>query len=262
MVLTIKHKMIIYRRYRCDIWGYCFTNMECKIIYNNIGKRTWFGKKLWPLRITKSNLYVHIKNKILRFFYLRWISWRRSKRFKRKRYVYRFVAPRPYYKQLKFNKRFHSIRLTRLYFLTFNEKRFRMMLRKAAKKDGNFETNYLQYLEGRIYALIYRLNFTSDLFWLLNFVKHGLNVLTEVIKIRGINVVLKIGEVLKLGKKWQTKFSINIKERIRYRTLLFPPPKFIYHCYTFFYFYLMRFPQRKDLVYPISIDLQRVTGYY
>lgn len=220
-----------------------------------------FGKK-WLFRINKINFSIFIKSKIVRFFFFKWILRRSMSWANRQRYVYKFVAPLPYHKQLKFNKRFHSIRLTRLYFLTFNEKRFRTMLRKAAKKDGNFEINYLQYLEGRIFAIIYRLNFTPDLFWLLNFVKHGLNIFTEFVSIRCINVVLKIGEILKLGKKWQKKISINIKERVRYRTLLFPTPKYIYHCYTFFIFYLMRFPQRKDLVYPFSIDLQRVTGYY
>ena len=61
------------------------------------------------------------------------------KKLRSQRYVYKFVRPFPYVKQLKFNNRFHSIRLTRLYFLIYKDKQFRKLIRLTTKMDGNYE---------------------------------------------------------------------------------------------------------------------------
>jgi len=83
---------------------------------------------------------------------------------RRRRYVYCFDMPEFFRKKRTFNRRFVSLRLTRLYFLTFQDYQFRKLFRKAARMAGNFETNYLMFLEGRILGLLYRLNFSADIF--------------------------------------------------------------------------------------------------
>jgi len=117
------------------------------------------------------------------------------------RYVYKFDAPTFFRKELKFNTRFLSLRLTRLYYLTFHDHQFRNVFRSAAKKDGNFETNYLRFLESRMFALIYRLNLSSDVFWLLRFVKRGFNFLIDTFFINCSNHVLSIGQLLTVRRK-------------------------------------------------------------
>jgi len=257
MVLTIKHKLVIYRRFEKDIWGYCYTDNRCEYIYNVRPRK--YGKTR-PLKLNLKGIY-KIKSPYLAFFYRLW--WIRRHRYykKRQRYVYRFDAPKIRRKRRKFNRRFISLRLTRLYFLTFQDNQFRRLFKKAVKLDGNFETNYLKFLEGRALAIIYRLNLSSDIFWLLGFVKAG-NIYLDFLPIKWINAVIPVGKLITVKKKWHLKFINGLLKRIKLRTLMFPSPTFIFASYSCFFFYLMRYPKRRDLVYPYAIDLQRITGYY
>lgn len=77
-----------------------------------------------------------------------------------------------------------------------------------------------------------------------------------------VNNLVPIGKMITINKKWHAKFINTLEKRIKLRTLLFPAPNFMYTSYSCFFFYLMRYPRRKDLVYPFAIDLQRITGYY
>lgn len=120
MVLTTKHKMILYRRFRKDIWGYCYTDLECLKILKKKTKSFWLRSKFI---IKKSNLYL-LKSKYLKFFFELWWRKKKSWRKRRSRYIYTFDRPSMFKRWLKFNKRFVSIRLTRLYFLTFQDHHF------------------------------------------------------------------------------------------------------------------------------------------
>ncbi len=117
MVLTTKHRMMLYRRFRKDIWGYCYTDMECKTV---VVRKSRSFRSQAQFMIRKGNLYL-LKSPYLKFFFELW--WRKKKSWKkrRSRYIYAFDRPSSYKKWLKFNKRFVSIRLTRLYFLTFQD---------------------------------------------------------------------------------------------------------------------------------------------
>lgn len=259
MVLTTKHRFTIYKRFQKDIWGYCFTDERCEYIYQQF--QTRFGLRNKILRLNMGTVF-KLKSPYLKYFFKLW--WDRRKYFlrKRQRYIYKFNAPTHFRKHRKFNKRFISIRLTRLYFLTFQDFQFRRLFRRAAKMDGNFETNYLRFLEGRVLAIAHRLNFFADIFYILNFIKTGNNFFLDFKPINLVNELIPIGQMITLNKKWHIKIINNLLKRIKLRTLLFPAPKFLYTSYSCFFFYLMRYPKRDDLVYPFAIDLQRITGYY
>jgi hypothetical protein len=77
-----------------------------------------------------------------------------------------------------------------------------------------------------------------------------------------LNLLIPIGQLIRIGKQWHKYFARLLRKRIKMQILLFPTPKFIYSSYKFFFFYILRYPTRKDLVYPFAIDLQRITGYY
>jgi len=252
--------MTIYKRFRRDIWGYSFTDTKCEVAYKNEGKVDRYGRKLRPYLIRLSNLHL-VKSSYLKFFFMLWWRKRKMRRKRQGRYVYKFDAPAPYRKWLKFNKRFVSLRLTRLYFITLQDHQFRKVFRSAAKQDGNFEVNYLRFLEGRIVSIIYRLNLSADIFWLIKFMKEGC-FSVEYNSITFPNYIVPIGKLLTVSKSWHAKFIMTLSKRIKLRTLLFPTPAFIYACYRMFWFYLLRYPRRRDLIYPFPLDLQRITGYY
>jgi len=68
----------------------------------------------------------------------------------------------------KLNKKFISLRLTKLFFITLSYKQFRRLGLKAKSNDGFFEQNYLILLEGRILSIIYRSAFMAIFFKLCN----------------------------------------------------------------------------------------------
>lgn len=123
------------------------------------------------------------------------------KKIRSQRYVYKFVRPLPYIKQLKFNNRFHSIRLTRLYFLIYKDKQFRKLIRLTTKMDGNYERNYLRELECKIYMLLYRYNFHNNIFELLRFVKQDANIALEQKVISCPKVIIGVGQLVKLNAR-------------------------------------------------------------
>jgi len=136
-----------------------------------------------------------LKSTYLPIFFALWC--RKRKRFKSlvKTYVYKYDRPLTYRRWLKFNKRFVSIRLTRLYFINLQDHQFRKLFRTAAKLDGNFESNYLRFLEGRLISIVYRLNLSANIFWLFKFVS-GSNVFLNFKSVSIVNFIVPIGQLL------------------------------------------------------------------
>jgi hypothetical protein len=44
--------------------------------------------------------------------------------------------------------------------------------------------------------------------------------------------------------------------------LLFNFPRYLFISWKHWYLYILKKPKKRDIVYPISIDVQRITGYY
>jgi hypothetical protein len=85
-------------------------------------------------------------------------------------------------------------------------------------------------------TIAYRLNISSDIFWLLNFIKEGCNFFLESRVLSVLNIILPIGKMITIRKKWHMKVAKQIVKRIKTKTLLFPTPKFLYASYKFFFF--------------------------
>lgn len=120
MILTIKHKFNIYRRFEQDIWGMCYTDTRIKQLKT--------VKHFEDVKLVKSPYF--------KFFYKLYYERKKKRELNRRRYIYRLdIIP---FKRVrkKFKKRFLSIRLTRLYFLTFQDHQFRKLFKRSTKLDG------------------------------------------------------------------------------------------------------------------------------
>lgn len=120
MILTIKHKFNIYRRFEQDIWGICYTDTRVKQL-----------KIVTQLEDVKK-----IKSPYFRFFYKLYYEKKKRWELNKRRYIYRLDILPVKRKRKHFKKRFLSIRLTRLYFLTFQDYQFRKLFKRATKMDG------------------------------------------------------------------------------------------------------------------------------
>ena len=77
-------------------------------------------------------------------------------------------------------KRFFTLRIVKLFYLTLRYVEFRKMAVKARKTFGLYESNYLLLLEGRLASVVYRSIFLSNMFEILNFIKQNLVSINKV----------------------------------------------------------------------------------
>ena len=132
---------------------------------------------------------------------------------------------------------------------------------KARKLTGDLESNYCHLLEGRLLPLFYRTNFLSNIFKTISFIKDS-NVFLNLININYVNFLVKISTFITFNKKYIKKIKYQMNQRIKINAVLFNTPKFLFISFRFWFCFFFRKPVKKDLVYPISIDIQRITGYY
>ena len=258
MVLTVKHKFSIYRKYQLDIWGIVKTDWHWSSIQAFLNLKET-RERISPIK--RVFLFKHIKSYYVKFFFNLRLNRELRKKKSAKRYVYILEkAPiRKWYK--KTNWRFVSIRITRLYYFSFQDYQFRKLFRRATKMDGNMESNYLHLIEGRMLGIVYRTNLLRNMFRIVDYIKGG-NVFIEGKCINTINTRVPISKFIFFNLKHQDLFLYKLKRRLFAKTVLFNIPRFLFISYKFFFCFLHRLPRKIDLVYPIYLDMYRLTGYY
>lgn len=236
MILLIKKKGDYYRRFKMDIWGLSFVDEH------NSKEENY---KSWILRF------------FLKIYRKKVERWWKNKR----RYIYRIDIIDIPKKIKRWNKRWLSIRLCRLYFLTLQDHQFRNMFRSAGKLTGDLGTNYCHLLECRTITMIYRTNFLANIFNCIMFVKRKRLFINDV-PLNFINAVIPVSSVIKPARVWFPWIRYHFYKRLTLKSILFNTPRFLFISFKFWTVFLLKKPKRKDLVYPISIDIQRISGYY
>lgn len=160
-----------------------------------------------------------------------------------------------------FKQRFLSIRLTRLFFITLQDHQFRALFKRASKADGNMDENYCFLLEGRAIMILYRTLFVSNPFEAIRFIKNGLFYYDRQ-KIRSIDYLIYPGKFFHILPNIIDRVRNYIRIRAKSKATLFNIPKFMFISFLMITGFLLNKPKRKFLVYPINIDIQRITGYY
>lgn len=283
MVIFIKHRYYYYRRFEHDIWGLCFLDIataEDPISFgpgynsnrylkdNILLERQKLEESL--SKIDKNSLEyaeerdnrlsLAPKSWLLRFFY-RLFSIAEDRKYQRlRRYIYRIDIITHTKRRRKFNKRFLSLRVARLYFLTLKDYQFRSLFRRASKLDGNLESNYCLLLECRVMAIFYRTNFLWNIFEILQFIKAG-HVFIDLKRARHVNSSISNLSRINCSKKSIPRLRHFLIKRLENQIILFNTPKFLFVSYYFFFAYICKLPMKKDFVYPFSLDIQRITGY-
>lgn len=160
----------------------------------------------------------------------------------------------------KLKARFVSLRLVKLYYISYSYRQFRALARTMRRRQGNFEEHFLQALEGRMAPLLYRLTFIGNPFHCLDFVRRGLVFVAGRCQPRpqavvGLHQMITLSS---LGRRWVYH---ELQYRLARRRLLFNVPRYLVVSFFFLFAYQRRPPLRKDLVFPIAVDFYRATGY-
>lgn len=123
------------------------------------------------------------------------------------------------------------------------------------------ESNYLHLIEGRLLGIVYRTNLMCNMFRIVDFIKAG-NVLIEGKFINTVNTRVPISTFIFFNLAYKNLLLYQFKRRLYARAILFNTPRFLFMSFKFMFCFLYRLPKKIDLVYPIYIDMYRLTGYY
>lgn len=241
--MDILRKKILFIEKKA-LWENTFITNKEKKLYNVDNFDHVRSLKSWLLRFFYRLYYIHLQRRYERM----------------RRYIYRIDIITHTKKRRKFNKRFLSLRIARLYFLTLKDYQFRSLFKRASKLDGNLESNYCLLLECRILAIFYRTNFMHNIFEILQFIKAG-HVYIDYKKATYVNDSIKNTSRITCSKETIYRLRLLLKRRLDSEIILFNTPKFLFISYYFFFAYLCALPVKKDFVYPFSLDIQRITGY-
>lgn len=202
--------------------------------------------------------------RITRFFYDKELIKKAFRLAARHRFIYRTDIIAPYKRPVFLKKKFVTLRTTRLFYLTLTYKQFWRMAVNAKRKEGLFEKHFCLALEGRLISFLYRTSFVSNMFESIQLVKQSFITINRK-TFNYVNESVNLFDILSFHPIIKSFVYLDIHERlytgrktIRY---LFNPPKYIFVSYWFLFAYMFMYPRRRKLVFPISVDIYRATGY-
>ena len=286
MVLTVKNRAIYYRRFEKDIWGIMRTTYPIsrakprskKLPYRLRKYQSMFHQKQSSVlqndvnpvdedEVVKSTIVIPWKqqrsNKIGRivdFFYSLREARKKINASRKQAYIYRLdIIDRPK-RRRKLKYRFVSLRLVKLFYINYTYRNFRRLANQMRRKDGMFEWNFLLALEGRLMSFLYRTSLVSNLFQCMQLIKQGF-VCVNSRYYSYVNYRVQVGEFVTFNIVGKQLIYIMLLKRLAKKLTLFNAPGYMYLSYKFLYCYMKRPPIRKQLVFPIAVDLYRAAGY-
>lgn len=236
MSCMIRKRNKLYKKYKLDLWG-IYT------VYNNISSKS----KKYPRAV-----WYWFKLKVLS----RNFRW-----FKRRRYIYslwnreRFIFP----KRLKAN--YIKPRLLRSFYMVLKKRNYVKYVKLALKGKvvRGFIKTFLNYLEGRLFVILYRLNLITNIFIIKGMVNLGMFCINFEQK-KHINTRMQLGDMLHIKKFWKSIIRSDMLGRLN-QGIITRFVKNFYINYSQMYFILYKSYNPTDIKYPIRIDLYRAMDF-
>ena len=182
----------------------------------------------------------------------------------KRRFIYRTDIIAPYKKPILLKKKFLTLRTVRLFYLTLTYKQFWRMAVNAKRKEGLFERHFCLALEGRLISFLYRTTFVSNMFESIQLVKQSFISVNKK-TLNFVNQSVNLFDILSFHPVIKSVIYIELFKRVYNKgkriLYLFNPPKYMFVSYWFLFAYMITYPSRKQLVFPIPIDIYRATGF-
>jgi len=113
----------------------------------------------------------------------------------RREFVYSFKKKIKFRRKKRNKDDFLLPRYLKHYYLILKLSDFRKMQKKATKKGDNFESTYITLLECRLFMLVFRMHWITNIFMIRSMISHGIFSLNGRI-IPHSNVVIQVGDFL------------------------------------------------------------------
>ena len=284
MIVSLKQKFNIYKKFERDIWGITLTDRPTLVsnMYETNEKIKLFKE---------FNLNVKAQKRLSLFYKIYQIKVEISEN-KMRRYIYRIDIINPYVRRKFYKKDFLNARLMQLFFFTFKNYQLTALSLKAKLRDGNFGSNFFYLMESYIMFYIYRTHFLRNIFSIVQGIKSKLFDINTV-HVNTIYHGVKLGDIVKPSLLFKQYVYLNLKERTQKSTYIdiydetiynkvnvdtknlnllievnkkhskrfFFLSSYIFISYRFLYSYFLRKPKQEEVIYPIKIDLYKIVRY-
>jgi small subunit ribosomal protein S4 len=173
----------------------------------------------------------------------------------KKEFVFSFKRRIRFRNKKKLKKHYITRRLLYNYYLMIPRRHFKKMHRKASKQLGCYTGNYLALVEGRLFMIIFRANFVTNIFSLKTIIDRGLFMVNGK-KRSYVNYIVKKGDFVTVRRFYRTMILYDLFLRIRARVIFWRVPNYLMICYRFMYIFFWRKPMSdKEIPYPVKIDV-------
>ena len=191
------------------------------------------------------------------FFYKRKFF---SKKFYHVPYIY---EPRIYnvvHRKIKKGAEYLSLQLMRLFYIIYTYKHLKNLIRKSKKSINSFENKFILLIECKLPSFIYIISIFGNMFESIDFIK-GNNLFINKIMVNNLYYTIKLMDFVSFDIYLKGYIFWVFFKRLRRKAFLFIFPKYMYISLIFFFIILIRFPNKKDIINPVTIDMYRASHY-
>jgi hypothetical protein len=294
MSFFVKQKLLDYKKYKVDIWGlirnslviqdkwkiYSYSKLIRKYnMYMEAKKYNLKRKKEKKYSIILNHRYLYkiklLRHLIKKIFYLKpskkmnkicFFFFNKKKRrmnfewWKRKYFIYEVRDLYIKRKRYNYKKEFSDLRLAKYFYIMYTYRQFKKMAKKAKKKDGIFEQNYMIIMECKLPAFIYRTSFLPNMFESIHYIKKGIIAVNKIFRSL-IFFPIKTMDLITF-RIWEKGFIYwEFYKRLRKKAFLFFFPKYMYISIIFFFILCLNTPKIKDIINPISMDIYKASSF-
>ena len=277
MLRYLKSKMDLYRMYETDIWGHIFV-FDKQLLKSIFWKKVFKLYRFFKIIVVSSRywetrhilyIYNYFKKELnlsarlnisesKQYFWIKQLKdLKKKKSYKLKYYISKSANIR---KKNIINDLRSSFFLLKSYFLFVKHSQFRKWGFLAKKKEGTFEGNYLLYVEGRIFSVVYRMNVVVNMFMLRNFIIAN-NVFVNNKLVSYLNYHVKLYQIITFVRPMCFLLRLNLYKRLKQKNFIFLVPRYFIINYALMFGFMWNYPRVNDLVYPIAVDVFRGLRY-
>jgi len=180
----------------------------------------------------------------------------------RREFVYSFRKKIRFKRRKKDRNKYLLPRFLKHYYLILKLDDLRTMQTKAVTKPGNFESNFLKLLECRLFMLVFRLHWITNIFMIKSMVDQGIFTINGKVKMNS-NFVSKIGDILSIKDFYREHLRYDLVLRYKKNMVFWNTPKFLFLNYRFMMAIFWREPCYDDLEFMSDkVDIFLGSEYY
>jgi len=132
--------------------------------------------------------------------------------------------------------------MLKCYYLVLKLAHFRKFRLKAIKQLGSYEENYLNFIEGRLFMLLYRSNFVNNIFMLKSLMELGLFLINNKPGYHS-HVYTRPGDIISILPKYFHLLKNDLILRVEQDMVLRSPIQYLLVNYHFMFIFILFKPR-------------------